>query len=375
MPQALTGEYLSLLIALQEKPLASVDELAKTVGASKNIVEERIKELQGFAAKEEKSQWITGKKYFVVKPVLNYWSLGLDTVDVILETGNLLAVKRVEEIAEKHPYTAYRARCYGHNNGVFLQFRTPFGTADLIEQLVVRLVEEGSVRGYNFLARGDNPSVYTPMSLDGWDPESMTWKFDWEGWFESTPSKSLDFVKRGQKNRALEWLSKIDVHIIRELQRGARRTDIEIIDALKKEGINFTSKSFNTRYEIIRKDCVLDYRLNFYPEAFDIHNNVIIFGKGSEEYILKLRSKLDSNPIPFNSTLRIQGNNLFWFIRIQPSHLSPLMSNLYSNLSEMHVSIIDYKHTLLYYLWPEALDEEAKQWTRDKKFMLDDVLA
>ncbi len=73
MTNALTGDYLSLLIALQENPLGTVDELHMVTGNSKPTVAKRLRELQGHT---EIGKRKTTQRYFVVKPLMNINKLG-----------------------------------------------------------------------------------------------------------------------------------------------------------------------------------------------------------------------------------------------------------------------------------------------------------
>jgi DNA-binding MarR family transcriptional regulator len=72
----LTGEYLSLLLAVQGNPFGTVEELAKETGTSRPTVTKRLDALHK-------------KRIFVVKPLLNNFNLGLEQVDVLLETKDL----------------------------------------------------------------------------------------------------------------------------------------------------------------------------------------------------------------------------------------------------------------------------------------------
>jgi hypothetical protein len=125
---------------------------------------------------------------------------------------------------------------------------------------------------------------------------------------------------------------------------------------------------------MIQKECIDGYRVTFDPAAFDIYSNVMVLGKGDTSYLDALRIKIDKNPIPFESTLRIADSSLSWFIRLQPTHLSPLLTNLYSNLKEMSVSLLDYSHSLIYSMWAETFDDATRYWRVDREFLVDDVL-
>jgi DNA-binding Lrp family transcriptional regulator len=361
VPQEISGEYLSLLIAIQEDPFSTIEELARKTGASKPTVAKRLRELQE-------------QKLFRVKPLLNYHNLGQEAVDVMLETDSLEKILRLEEIATKHPYTSYRARCYGWVNGLLMQFRTPIGTRPHIEELIKRLQDEGTVSNYEVLPSGSGFSERTSMKLSGWNHESMSWDFDWNKWFEITPLKALPEMEAGEPGKSLKWLTQKDTHIIYELMDGSRRKNIDIVKAIQDEGVPMTPQTFSRRYQMIRKECLAGFIVAFKPEAFDIHNNVLIVGEGNEKEISKLGARIREPSIPFESTFRSSKDKIFWFIRLQASLLSGLLSNLYSRLDKMSVYILDYNNCYFYYPWPKYLDEEHHKWMDDYDFMVTEVL-
>ena len=100
MSRALSADYLSLLIAVQENPLGTIDELAKRVGISKPTATKRLEILHG------------RNKYFIVNPLLDYHNLGLEAVDLLVDVSDHEGILLLEKTATSHPYTAYRGRCY-----------------------------------------------------------------------------------------------------------------------------------------------------------------------------------------------------------------------------------------------------------------------
>ncbi|MHA1771082.1 MAG: hypothetical protein ACTSYL_12945 [Candidatus Thorarchaeota archaeon] len=354
-----------MLIAIQEKPFGTIEELANRAKISKPTAAKRLRILQGAGG---------GKKYFTVSPLLNYYNMGLESVDVLLETNNLEDMKIIEQVAYHHPYTAYRCRTYGAVNGVFLQFRTPHRSNPKIKELIRILKREGIIKKYKFLATTQEPTIYTSLRIDGWNPDTLSWDFDWNKWFKLTVKPPRLEKRTGEMSSALKWLTRRDLNIIHELMMGARRKNIKIIKALAASGIKFTPQTFSRRYRMIREECIEGHRVTFDPEVFDIYSNVVIFGKGDESNLTTLRSRLETKPIPFESTMRTVKENLFWFVRLQPTQLSPLLANLYSHLDEMSVCLVDYTNSMRYYLWPETFDEESRKWRTDRKFMVDDVI-
>jgi len=348
-------------MAIQENPLATVTELVERVEGSKPTVIKRL-------------SYLKENDYFQVKALLNLHNMGFDAIDVLVDTSCLKDVERIEKMATNHPYTCYRSRCFGSHNGVYLQFRNPIGTRDLIEEVLNTLQENGSVTNYCILSVGDEPTITTSMKLDGWNPESMTWTFDWNKWFETDYEPVKPTKAQSSAGNVLDWITKNDMYILQELMYRAKRSNTEMISEIEKEGVSFTPQTFGRRLRMVRENCVAKYRVSFNPKAFDIITNILITGTGKKKYLRDLFSKMSIDPIPFESTMRVSDSDLSWFVRMPPSHMSSLLSNLHHNLQNIAVTIIDYPNSFLYSIWPEILDEENHAWRQDREFMVDQAL-
>jgi hypothetical protein len=348
-------------MAIQENPLATVTELVDRVEGSKPTIIKRL-------------SYLRNNGYFQIRAQPNLHSLGLTSIEVFLDAANLKNVERLERFATNHPYTSYRSRCFGSHNGLYLQFRIPIGTHSMIEDAIKILVDDNIVMSYRFLPLDHQLAISSSMMLDGWNPKSMSWKFDWMKWFEvdydfAQPKKSKEIP-----GNALSWITMNDLHILQQLMISAKRSNTNMIREIRKKGVSFTPQTFGRRLRMVDADCVSDYRVSFDPAVFDIITNISICGKGKKKYLHNLGAKMINNPIPFESTLRVSDSNLFWFVRMPPTHLSSLLSNLHENIENMNVTIIDYPNSYLYSIWPEILDEDNRDLRRDREFMIDQAL-
>jgi hypothetical protein len=348
-------------MAIQENPLATVTELVDRVEGSKPTVIKRL-------------AYLRENNYFYVHALLNLHNLGFETIEVFLDAANLRNVEQLEKLAKNHPYTSYRGRCFGSHTGLFLQFRSPIGTRKLIEEVITILKDDGVVTDYQFLTTSDEPTITSSMKLDGWNPKSMTWQFDWKKWFEADYEPVKPEKPKDNPGNVLEWITKNDMYILQQLMISAKRSNTAMIRAIKKKGVSFTPQTFGRRLRMVDESCVSKYRVSFDPNAFDIISNVLISGEGKKKYLQELFSKMSNNPIPFESTMRVSESDLFWIVRMPPTHLSSLLSNLHRNLSNMGVTLVDYSNAFNYSIWPEILDEENKVWKQDREFMIDQAL-
>ena len=358
---SLSGVHLSLLMALQENPLATVTELVERVEGSKPTVIKRL-------------SFLKKNRYFNVKALLNQHNMGFDAVDVFLDASNLKNVERLERMATNHPYTGYRSRCFGAHNGVYIQFRNPLGTEDMIEEVIKILKDDGIVEDYRILSVGGEPTKITSMNLDAWTPQSMSWTFDWVEWFDADYEIVKPEKPKSTPGNVLDWITKNDLYILQQLMYSANRSNTHMIREIKKTGVSFTPQTFGRRLRLVDEGCVEKYRVGFNPIAFDILTNILVTGKGKKKYLTELYSKMSSNPIPFTSTMRVSDTELFWYVRMPSTHLSSLLSNLHHNLENMTVTMMDYPNSFIYSIWPEIIEEDNRVWRQDREFMIDQAL-
>ncbi|MGV9168633.1 MAG: helix-turn-helix domain-containing protein [Promethearchaeia archaeon] len=362
MTQRLSGNYLSLLIALQEGPMDTLEELAEKVGYSRTTVSKYLQKLQGRTSEN-------GRQYFRVIPNLDEAALGLQTVDVFMETSELPIMRTIEHLCDKHPYTKYRSRCYGHYSGVFAQFRVPISGSEKIRMLLEQQQQELGLDSFVVLPTMNTQPVFTVSRLEHWNVDSFTWEFDWHNW----AARSLVETPQPRKNPTkvrLDLLNKKDLYVLTKLGMGARRKQIDIIRDLKEEGVEFRSQEFSRRYSLLKEYFIEGYHVFVNRETFDLYSNVILTAQCSNEFGRELQARVQSYPIPFRSTLKVKDDFIFWYLRLPQSHLSSLLNYLQQNVDKLTVSLVDYIQSEVYALWAETFDEDKHQWKIDDEFMM-----
>ncbi|MFW9843905.1 MAG: AsnC family protein, partial [Candidatus Thorarchaeota archaeon] len=187
MTNRLGAKYLTLLVALQENPMGKIEQIAKRVGLSRTTVSRDLKWLSG--EHQKSSRW-----FFRVGPSFNEFALGLETVDVFLETSHFDSLAKLEAFCDSHPYIKYRARCFGGHPGLFAQFRVPIGSASLIESLLKKLKTQKTLLKYEILPTIGVDPIFSVTRLEHWNSESFTWDFDWMKWAKSKSRKTATRV-------------------------------------------------------------------------------------------------------------------------------------------------------------------------------------
>ena len=214
---------LELLIALQENPLAPASQLAKAVKLSTPTVITRLDLL-----KQDKS-------YYKVIADLDPDILGMEILDVLLEIENLENVEYFEKvICYNHPYTLFRSRCFGKTNGLYVQFRIPKNSQELIVDLLEYLKKKKKIDDYSIPLKIPNTkTIYTKANLASWEPTFMRWKFDWDSWIKKLNKTNTTRNFTQAKNSIIDKLDELDIALMQELTMGARRKNTDIMDALK----------------------------------------------------------------------------------------------------------------------------------------------
>jgi len=199
----LSEKDIKVLMALEEVPLATFDELAIITGFPKssvfNIYDSLIQETED------------QKSLFTVYALPNLRNLGMEIVDVLVEAPHYVQYKFLRELCLEHPYTAYEARTYGNINGMLIQFRIPIGTKNLIEDLFQRIVNQGHIQKF-YIYSFSSIHIYTTTKVKYWDHSALHWDFSWKSWFsldnlswnEPKMRSSKESTKKSSESSALK---------------------------------------------------------------------------------------------------------------------------------------------------------------------------
>ena len=372
-------QEMQVLIGLQEKPSATLEDLAKATNFSTSLVFKILKRLTDTENFE--------KQAFNVIAHPNLFALGLEVIDVIVKCKNLSQIQLMHQLSILHPYTIYRAKCFGDINGIFFQFRIPIGTRHYIDELFLKLKEQKHIENYQILEFGIKNVIYTTVKLESWNLEQLSWNFNWKNWFNKQQENSQKEKSTNRKTQinnqdstrkigyVKKWLKQRDVAILNELAIGARRKNKEIMDTLQtKSKINFSPQSFSRRFMKIKEECVELFRVFIDPNAFQLITPVLILGKGDQIKINDLTMRMKSDPIPFNSVLKTRDTQFFLYLLVPSTFLTYILHELQGILTELQFFYIDVGTVRTWGLWYETYDDDAHNWIQTREFMVDDVL-
>ncbi|MCF2135864.1 MAG: hypothetical protein K9W43_01370 [Candidatus Thorarchaeota archaeon] len=362
-------EMLELLFKLQEMPMAPAKKIAEEIGKSTPTVITWLAKLA------------EDRVYLGVKPYLRAHRLGLELYDYLLEIKSYKDLIKIEKFCEEHPYTAYRSRVFGgEHRGMLVQFRQPPETLIHLESAFERMREKGIVQSVRELPTLQEiyGSIHTRPQLGAWDPERMTWNFDWERWWSQEPQREQDrSATRPKKNEvATEHfeIDHLDAKILQELTDNARQKNIDII---KKIGLNPREGSIQQKISkrILRLQEVIDsFRVFINWTHFDVYNTPMLIVKAERTKTERLIAKLQEGTFPFSSSIRQIPDGFVWYARLPSAHFSELLSFIWQLAKDYELLIIDYKHSQTYGLWAETFDAQTGDWKTDEKFCLEQPL-
>ena len=347
---------LSLLIALQENPLAPASKLAKAIGLSTPTVISRLATL-----KQENS-------YYNVFADIKPESIELEIIDLIIQINEISNLEYFEkEICYNHPYTLFRIRCFGKTNGIYVQFRIPLSTKSHLIDLLEKLQNEKIIQDYfliNTLAKSS--TIFTKANLACWEPELMRWKFNWDKWISKLDKMPSTNIQRKTQKSILEKIDELDIALLEEISKSARRKNTEIMEAinLDKSDVGLPQK-VSRKLKQLDEKIITQYRVFLRWETFEIYNSFLAICECSDTTKNRLQNLIAKEPIPFESTFKLTEDGFLWYIRCPASHFS-FVSEIILRISEkVDFYYLDYKKSEYYGLWKGAFDSQNHCWNAD----------
>ncbi|NHJ48999.1 MAG: AsnC family transcriptional regulator [Asgard group archaeon] len=351
---ALEERDLELLIALQENPLAPASKLAKEVNLSTPTIITRLELL-----KQDKS-------YYNVFANVNPATLDLEIFDVLIEINDIENVNYFEkQICYNHPYTLFRIRCFGNFNGLYVQFRIPKNSQDILVDLLDHLKKKNKIQNYIIPNVSLNLlSVYTNANLANWEAKLMRWIFNWDTWIQKLNNMDSKEILQPIQKSVLNTLDELDIALLQEVTMSARRKNTELMDSMKldRDTIGLQQK-ISRKLKSLNQYIVSQHRVFLRWETFEIYNSFLVLSECEKETKIKLQNLLQKHPIPFESTFKITDNGFLWYLRCPASHFSNVSTIIWDMSKKVKFFYLDYKKSEYYGLWKGAFDSLNHQWS------------
>ena len=308
------------------------------------------------------------KSYYNVFANLHLDTLDLEIFDVLIEIDSLENVEYFEKhICYNHPYTLFRIRCFGNFNGLYVQFRIPKKSLELLLDLLSYLKKKNKIQNYVLpMIPSDAETVYTKANLKNWKAKLMRWNFDWNTWIQKLTSVDSKRIIKTTEKSLLKKLDDLDIALLQELTMSARRKNTEIMDSLKLDRTTIgLQQKISRKVKFLEEKIILKYMVFLRWEAFEIYNSFLVHCECEEKTANKLQNLLIKDPIPFESTFKITENGFMWYLRCPASHFSDISVIIWSLSKKVKLYYLDYKKSEFYGLWKGAFDASNHQWSTD----------
>ncbi|MHA1521051.1 MAG: winged helix-turn-helix transcriptional regulator [Promethearchaeota archaeon] len=363
--ESLTVEEIKVLIGIQEKPLATYEELAEMTKISKSVVFRIVKKLENPEIKPP---------FLKVIAVPNLSNMGLELLDVLVEAETPKEIEMTIKLCKSHPYIWYYARCYGKINGFYIQFRAPHQSIEHIKELFTILKSKNYIKSSQLFQFGNN-SILTHPKLKTWNFDSLSWNFKWKEWFQKDMSdESPPDRKENSFSSVKQWMKQRDITLLTELLANSRRKNSEMIESLKKIDVNLSPQTFSRDMKKIKENLILNHRTEIHPESFDLLNPVLIYGIGNQDELADLEKRVHHYPIPIQSTFKRTKHSMFWYLNISTFSLSDLLEKLRPMLQDLKFFFIDTPKSKTYFPEPSSFDEKIKAWNVSESYLISDVI-
>jgi len=373
LERMLDAKDMEILLNLQKNPLATLSQISQQINLSVSNTSARLKRLEQ-----------TKRIYQGVHADLNTSALELEIYDFFFSVQQKQHLIYLEEkFSHRHPYVLFRNRITGKENGLFLQFRAPQSTLELIIETVTILQDKGIITDYQYLPREPKKKALRVKSaLQYWSPTKKTWDFDWTRWKESYENaKSTPPPDREISHSILKELSDLDVKLLAELSLDARKKNVEMIQDLGLKPVSGLAQKVSRRVRFLKEKAIEDYRVFLHWTSFDLYQSVAIKGNCKSAISNKIYNHLDVHnnegerlQFPFMSLYYLMSDGFFWYVRAPPNHLSKFLDFVWGACPNFELYLFDYQTSQIYGLWAETFDSENHSWKKDRAYMVERVL-
>ncbi|MFX0113840.1 MAG: AsnC family transcriptional regulator [Candidatus Hodarchaeota archaeon] len=374
----LTLDDYRLLLALQEEPLASYKALAAELQISPPTAKRRLEQL--ILAIDPDAPEGEGT---IVSADLNLQALEMQIVDIFLNLDTHQNLVDIERLISEYPYAAYRVRHFGPTRGLYIQVRQPYSAREILLELLNLLKKAAMVESFSIPQLIGAPVRNLPK-LAAWQPNSLTWDFDWRFWEEALESSSdapygLNSADEGKSY--LHRVQTIDIGILTMLTENARQTQAYMLERLPKvmsqhsDVQDIAPRTFSRHVQFVRDHLVTSYRVHLDWRAFDINQAILFEGVAARNFVGRLYNHLATSNFPFASIFRLTSENSFtWYIRTSPAHFSKAIDFLWKNCSDLQIHFLDYASSFMYYFWPKTWNPETRTWKVSRNFLITEPL-
>ncbi len=350
----LSNEDFAILLALESNPSMPMTELADLLDVTRITAKKRVDDLR--------ERQIIRDPIAIYNPVV----LGLDRISVIAKVQSLDKLQLLEIACDEHPYTHYRARAFGGDFGLFIQFDTPINTVKLLDDFFKELVNKNIIKDYELLPsiglRNENYA-----DLKRYNIKMSNWNFSWIDWFNSLPDTQ---EKIHAEEKILIDYSKFSENHFKILRMLTANGSIKQTDI--KEKLKLSKTQTHRDYNYVMENYIDTIRFIYNREIFDLTETYVAIGYNlTERKIAQILAAIKDSPPPFRLAIDILANNrLLLWADMSPAQASNFAFSMWQQNEQTKIYTLDTKKSRLYWFYPDNFDFNDKCWKINEDYFI-----
>jgi DNA-binding Lrp family transcriptional regulator len=298
--------------------------------------------------------------------IYNPHALGLNRINILAFVNSIEKLLTLELACDEHPYTHYRARVYGGQFGLLMQFDTPINTIHLIEEFMKKLVKEGIIQQYELLpSTGIRNDIYADLAR--YNAKMSRWTFSWDEWFANLDKEKSILPKKQKIVNDFTTFQQSHFKILRMLTANASIKQTEIIEKLK-----LSRTQTHREYNYVIENYIERIRFIYNREIFDLTETYIAIGSDLDKNISgQIFSAINNNPPPFRLALDlIENKNVLLWGNMTPAQASSFAFSMWRTISSTKIYTLDTKKSRLYWFYPNNFDFQIMTWKTSKDYII-----
>ncbi|MHA1400875.1 MAG: Lrp/AsnC family transcriptional regulator [Candidatus Heimdallarchaeaceae archaeon] len=346
----------TILLELETNPFISISELAKKLNLSRPTTAKHIQRL--------KENRIIKETIAIYEPE----SLGLQRISVLTSVPSFKALNILEKACWEHPYTFYRARTYGGEYGIFMQFNIPPNTDTRLQEFLIKLKQMGFLTDFRmFKSKGIR--AHSSHDLSRYNYESSNWKFSWEEWFSTLHKNPSNLPEPILPTNNYSNFKKSHFEVLRLLNQNAEIKQIEISEKLK-----ISKTEAHRQYKYVMDNYVSQVRLVYDRDNFYLTETYLAIGSFvTPERQAQIYHQLKNHPPPFQSAYDILNDNqiIFW-ANMSLNQANSFIFSIWQTLQHVKIYILSTKMrgSAIYWFYPPNFDFENMKWRDSRDYMV-----
>ncbi len=352
---------LSIIFALEEDPTISITDLAIKLNYSRPTIKSRIEKL--------KAAGMLRQPIALIKPE----KMGLKRKHIFASVPNLEALEKLERSGDIHPYTRYRVRTFGGTFGMYMQYEIPPSTDSLLREFFQILKEKDVVENFKIYSSTGLRTVSYP-NLDKFNQEDLTWKFDWESWFNELKNSSYTIKRPKIEEMDKSNYKPIHLNILSELSyEDGTHTQSEL-----KEKFKLSKTETHRQYSKVVDQYVDRFRLLYDRKSFNLTESYLALANLVDNKTQgQIYNQVLENPPPFHfRTDFLENANLIMWGNMSTSQADQFAFSTWKALENVEIYVLSTQgsRSRLYYFHPNNFDFDKHDWIKTREYIVSDPI-